>query len=264
MIHCELIFAKGVKVCVYIQFLKNDQLFQDRLLKDYLLSTEFPLLFIQICYLYLCESVSGSVLCHWSVSILLPILCCFAGFYLFIYLFMLFRALPMAYGSSQAGGQIRAAAASLYHSQSNMGSSRICNLHHSTQQHQILNPLIKGRNWTHVLMDTSQVRYCWATTGTSAFIFWVMDINSFCCTSKDVHCEEAEERGLNSLHMNQPEEHPSWIVMMDESWGSAQLGRVLVKTVLSSGAWRWATVKSQKNSTQHWVQRTIKSTGYEG
>ena len=142
--------------------------------------------------------------------------------------------------------------------------SRVCNLHHSTQQHQILNPLIKGRNWTHVLMDTSQVRYCWATTGTSAFIFWVMDINSFCCTSKDVHCEEAEERGLNSLHMNQPEEHPSWIVMMDESWGSAQLGRVLVKTVLSSGAWRWATVKSQKNSTQHWVQRTIKSTGYEG
>ena len=36
--------------------------------------------------------------------------------YLFIYLFIYFRAAHVAYGSSQAGGQIRAAAASLCHS----------------------------------------------------------------------------------------------------------------------------------------------------
>ena len=33
--------------------------------------------------------------------------------------------------------------------------SRDCNLHHSSQQHQILNPLSKVRDQTCVLMDTS-------------------------------------------------------------------------------------------------------------
>ena len=40
--------------------------------------------------------------------------------YLFIYLFLLFRAVPAAYGSSQASGQIGAAAAGLHHSHSSM------------------------------------------------------------------------------------------------------------------------------------------------
>ena len=44
--------------------------------------------------------------------------------YLFIYLFLLFVAAPVAYGSSQAMGSIGATAASLCHSHShsNMGS----------------------------------------------------------------------------------------------------------------------------------------------
>ena len=33
--------------------------------------------------------------------------------------------------------------------------SCICNLHHSLQQHWILNPLSKARDGTHILMDTS-------------------------------------------------------------------------------------------------------------
>ena len=41
---------------------------------------------------------------------------------LFIYLFLLFRAKLTAYGSSQARGQIGAAAASLHHSHNNTGS----------------------------------------------------------------------------------------------------------------------------------------------
>ena len=40
----------------------------------------------------------------------------------FIFIFYVFRAAPMAYGSSQARGQIRVVAASLYHSHSNVGS----------------------------------------------------------------------------------------------------------------------------------------------
>ena len=41
---------------------------------------------------------------------------------LLIYLFLLFRAAPMAYGSSQSRGQIGAVAAGLHHSHSNVGS----------------------------------------------------------------------------------------------------------------------------------------------
>ena len=37
--------------------------------------------------------------------------------------------------------------------------NRVCELCHSSQQHQILNPLSNARNRTRVLMDTSQVRY---------------------------------------------------------------------------------------------------------
>ena len=40
----------------------------------------------------------------------------------FFGLFCLFRATPMAYGGSQAGGRIRAVAAGLHHNHSNMGS----------------------------------------------------------------------------------------------------------------------------------------------
>ena len=38
-------------------------------------------------------------------------------------------------------------------------SSQVCDLHHSSQQCWILNPLSKARDGTHTLMDTSQVHY---------------------------------------------------------------------------------------------------------
>ena len=67
-----------------------------------------------------------------------------------IFLFCLFRATPVAYGSSQARSQIRAAAAGL---------------HHSSQQPRILNPLREARDGTHILMVTSQVCYRRVTRG---------------------------------------------------------------------------------------------------
>ena len=38
--------------------------------------------------------------------------------------------------------------------------NRICDPHHSSWQHRILNSLSKARDQTPVLMVTSQVRYC--------------------------------------------------------------------------------------------------------
>ena len=44
--------------------------------------------------------------------------------------------------------------------------SCVCDLHQSSPQSWILNPLSGARDWACILMDTSQVRYRWATMGT--------------------------------------------------------------------------------------------------
>ena len=54
------------------------------------------------------------------------ILLCIVNFF---FLFFLFRTIPVPYGSSQTRGQIRATAASLHHSHSNVGY--VCDLHHN-------------------------------------------------------------------------------------------------------------------------------------
>ena len=43
--------------------------------------------------------------------------------------------------------------------------------YHSSLQRQILNPLSEARDQTYVLLDTSQVCYHWATTGTPELYF---------------------------------------------------------------------------------------------
>ena len=48
--------------------------------------------------------------------------------------------------------------------------SWVCDLHHSSWQHWILNPLSEARDQTCILVDTSWVPYCWATVRTSPFL----------------------------------------------------------------------------------------------
>ena len=75
----------------------------------------------------------------------------------FFFFVLLFRATPAAHGGSQARGRNGALAASLHHSHSNAGSERVCDLHHSSQQRLILNPLSEDRDQTRILMDTSRL-----------------------------------------------------------------------------------------------------------
>ena len=77
-------------------------------------------------------------------------------FFFFFFFFSLFRAAPAAYGSSQARGRMGAAAAGLTP---------------QPQQHGVLNPLSRARDRTQVLMDTSWVRYQWATMWTLSLLF---------------------------------------------------------------------------------------------
>ena len=94
-------------------------------------------------------------------------------FYFYLFIFLLFRATRVAYGSFQTRGQIRAAAASLCQSHQPMPEppayakatamqdpSCICNLHYSSWQHWIFNPLREARYQTWILVGTSWIVYC--------------------------------------------------------------------------------------------------------
>ena len=83
-----------------------------------------------------------------------------------------FRAAPAAYGGSQARGWIRATAAGHSHSHSHSKArSKPC-LQLTPRQYQILKPLSRARDWTHVLMDTSRICFYCAMTGTPRTLFF--------------------------------------------------------------------------------------------
>ena len=85
--------------------------------------------------------------------------------------FCFLRAAPAECGDSQARGWIRATAASLHQSRQ-LGIWAGSDLHHSSWQCRILNPLSKARDRTCVLMDASQIHFHWATTGTPRHSYW--------------------------------------------------------------------------------------------
>ena len=70
------------------------------------------------------------------------------------------------YGGSQARDRIRATAAGRHHSHSNTGSKARLRPNHRSWQCRILNPPSKARDPTCVLVDTTQIPFHCATTGT--------------------------------------------------------------------------------------------------
>ena len=53
--------------------------------------------------------------------------------------------------------------------------SCICELHHSSGQHQIPDPLSKARDQTCILMDTSWIHFCCATMETPYAFLFILD-----------------------------------------------------------------------------------------
>ena len=80
--------------------------------------------------------------------------------------FFFFRAIPAAYGSSQARGWIGPLLAFTTATAMQLNRRCGCNLHHSSWQCPILNPLSEARDWTCILVDARMVCYCWAMMGT--------------------------------------------------------------------------------------------------
>ena len=90
----------------------------------------------------------------------------------FFFSFLHFRVVPTAYGGSQARGLIEATAAAYTTATAIPHPSRVCNLHHSSRQRQILNPLSEARDRTCNLMVPSQIHFRRTTTGTPKKIFF--------------------------------------------------------------------------------------------
>ena len=68
-------------------------------------------------------------------------------FYLFIlFIFGLFRATPAAYGGSRLGVKLELQLLAYMAATATADLSTTCNLHHSSQQSRILNPLSKARD----------------------------------------------------------------------------------------------------------------------
>ena len=68
-------------------------------------------------------------------------------------------AAPEEYGSSQAGLELELQLLAYTTVTAKWDPSRVCNLHDSSQQLWILNPLKEARDQAHVLMDTNWVCY---------------------------------------------------------------------------------------------------------
>ena len=88
----------------------------------------------------------------------------FAFFFFFFCFFGGF--LLVAYGSSQARGPIRAKLPGYTTATGTWDLSHDYDLHHSSQQHWIPNPLSQARDQTHILTDTSQICFHCTTMGT--------------------------------------------------------------------------------------------------
>ena len=91
---------------------------------------------------------------------------------MYVYIYFVFLGLHLAaYGGSQARGPIGTVAAGLARATATRDRNRVFDLHHSSWQCRILNPMSKAGDWTHNHMVPSQICFCCATTGTPVLPF---------------------------------------------------------------------------------------------
>ena len=102
--------------------------------------------------------------------------------------------------------------------------SCICNLHHSSRQHRILNPLSKARGRTQILMVPSWIHFCCTTKGTPNYCYCF-----FRTTPKAYGSSQARgqiQASAASLH------HSSW-----QHWILNQLSKTKDRTRILMDPW---------------------------
>ena len=116
--------------------------------------------------------------------------------------------------------------------------SFVCNLHHSLQQRWFRNPLSEARDRTHILTDTSQIHYHWATMGTPNQASW--------SNSKLAEPQETEKQVKGHLgEDDQP--HPECGVC----W--RQVAQLLPQTNCTDDEERGASREKEAKGNLQWV-----------
>ena len=95
--------------------------------------------------------------------------------------------------------------------------SCICNLHHSSWQHQILNSLSEARDQTCFLMYASQIHFCWAMTGTPNYVHFKLFLH-FCHRATLANTQ----RFLSSWRLSD-----SWIIRSRIKWDCPECAQCL-------------------------------------
>ena len=121
------------------------------------------------CFFMCLIAICISSLEKMSIHVFNPLT--FFVIYFFIFMFLLSRSTPAAYGSSQARSRIGDVAA--YATATAMQDPRpICDLHHSSWKCWIPDPLSEARDRTHNLVDTSWIHFHCTTMGTALKFFY--------------------------------------------------------------------------------------------
>ena len=81
------------------------------------------------------------------------------------------RATPVAHGGSRLGVELDLQLLAYATATSTWDPSCVCDLHHSSRQHRILNPLSKARDQICILKDTNWICFPCATVGAPCLFF---------------------------------------------------------------------------------------------
>ena len=106
------------------------------------------------------------MLWEWILFIILTVIC------LLIFILFFLRAMLTAYGSSRTRCEMALQLPTYTTAKAMQDPHWGCDLHHCSQQLQILNVPSKAQDPTCILMDTSRIHFHWANTGTPCLLIF--------------------------------------------------------------------------------------------